>query len=94
MLEKQYPKEDSPEIYEELRNEVKESLANWIAKHITLRKTPNYWHSSYGLKHHFERDTGIYVYNGAFKGAMIVAGYAAVDKKKQNWNYKITYHIK
>lgn len=94
MKQRQYPKEDSPEMYEELSSEVKASLATWIAENLTLRKTANFNHSSYGLKHRFEHDTSLYVYNGAFKGAMQAAGYVAVDSTEQNWHYKITYCAK
>ena len=94
MWERRYPKEDSPAMYEELTLEEKARLADWIAEKLTLRKTANFNHSSYGLKHLFEHDTGLYVYNGAFKGAMQAAGYMAVDPKEQNWHYKIKYCAK
>lgn len=92
-MERQFSPLDYPEMYEQLSSEEKGVLAEWISQHLTPRKTANYRHSSYGLKHHFQRNTGLYVNNGAFKGAMLEAGYQAVNKRKQNWQYRISVHI-
>lgn len=45
--------------------------------------------NSYGLKHVMERETGVYVTNGQFKGAMQAAGYEAFDTEDINWTYNI-----
>ena len=92
-MKQHYQKEDYPEMYEQLTDAEKKSLSDWISQHLSPRKTANYRHTCYGLKHHFMRNTGIYVFSGAFKGAMREAGYLAVDERKQNWNYRINVHI-
>ena len=80
---------DHPACYEDLPTETQTALIAWISEHFEPSRKI-YWHrSSYGLKHDFERDTGIYIYNGAFKGAMLKAGIIPVDDKKQNWNFKM-----
>ncbi len=46
--------------------------------------------SSYGLKHCFERSPGgFYLTNGAFKGAMLAAGYEPRDSTALNWQFRI-----
>ena len=80
---------DHPDCLEELSAKKQEALMAWIGKHFEPARQP-YWHrSSYGLKHDFQRDTGIYVYNGAFKGAMLKSGIVPADEKEQNWHFKM-----
>ena len=92
-MKQQYSKEDYPEMYEQLTDAEKAILGEWISHHIAPRKSANYRYTCYGLKHHFKRNTGLYVFNGAFKGAMREAGYQAVDVSKQNWSYRINVRI-
>lgn len=64
-------------------------LKTWILENCEKRKTINKKHSSYELKHIFERSPdGFYLTNGAFKGAMLDAGY---DKHSIgiNWCFAI-----
>ena len=63
---------------------------HWIKENIKPRKTPNYMHTSYGIKHLLQRDTGIYLTNGEFKDAMIKSGYDPVDSRWQNWAFCIS----
>ena len=53
-------------------------------------KTINRTTNSYGLKHLFEKETGIYVNNGAFKGAMFLAGFDVGDLFATNWHFNIS----
>ena len=50
----------------------------------------NRTNSSYGLKHLFEKETGIYVNNGAFKGAMFLAGFDVGNLFATNWQFNIS----
>ena len=80
---------DHPARFEELQAKKQAALLAWIGKHFEPSRQ-TYWHrSSYGLKHDFQRDTGIYVYNGAFKGAMLKSGIVPADEKEQNWHFKM-----
>ena len=80
---------DHPARFEELQAKKQLALLAWIARHFEPSRQ-TYWHrSSYGLKHDFQRDTGIYVYNGAFKGAMLKSGIVPADEKEQNWHFKM-----
>ena len=49
-----------------------------------------YRHTSYGLKHYLEHDTGIYVTNNAFKDAMLICGFEPADPHELNWHYCIS----
>ena len=62
----------------------------WIRKNIRPRKTPMLERTSYGLKHDFEHDTGLYLTNNEFKDAMLLCGYYPVDQNKLNWCYCIS----
>jgi hypothetical protein len=46
--------------------------------------------NSYGMKHDFAREPdGFYVYNGAFKGGMLAAGFRPVDRDEVNWRFRV-----
>jgi len=81
--------EDHPGCYDNLSLEEKRALDNWICSKFQKAKRIYRRRSSYGLKHDFERDSGIYVYNGAFKGAMLAAGFAPADETEQNWHFRV-----
>lgn len=82
---------NSPEYYQELSDEEKERLCDWIICNIFPRKTPNHEHSSYKLKHYFEHDKGgFYITNGQFKGAMIACGFEPVNENELNWHFSIS----
>jgi hypothetical protein len=82
--------QDTPECWRDLGTETQDALCDWIHQNIQPRKTANLYHTSYGLKHIFQHDTGTYVYNGQFKAAMLRCGYKPVDDHEQNWNYCIS----
>ena len=67
-----------------------DAIMNWISNSIAPRKTPLGGHTSYGIKHLLERDTGIYLTNNEFKDAMLQAGYEPVDPNELNWHYRIS----
>lgn len=48
-------------------------IAAWLRENITPIKTPTV--SSYGVKHVMERESGMYVNNGEFIAAALIAGY-------------------
>jgi hypothetical protein len=51
------------------------TAAEWISRRCWRRKAPNLRHSSYGLKHVFESETGAYASNGSFIRAAVGLGY-------------------
>ncbi|WP_346867460.1 MULTISPECIES: hypothetical protein [unclassified Clostridium] len=67
-----------------------DAVFNWIAENICPRKTPLLSHTSYGLKHTLESDTGIYLTNNEFKDAMLSCGYTPVNPNALNWSYCIS----
>ncbi len=54
------------------------------------RKTVLDTHTSYGLKHILERDTGLYLTNNEFKDAMLMCGYKPTNPNDLNWCYCIS----
>ena len=61
----------------------------WIRKNIRTGKKVLHGHTSYGMKHLLEHDTGIYLTNNEFKDAMLLAGFQPVNPKELNWKYRI-----
>ncbi len=80
---------NKPDEYDTLTPEKKELLAYWISKAVKPASTYDA-NSSYGIKHDFEYQTGVYVSNAEFKGAMLIADYLPHDAFAQNWHFKIT----
>lgn len=83
-------KVDLPIEFDLLSKEEQDLLIEWC---LLLDKIQNVnkKHSSYGLKHLFEHSSGgFYVNNGAFKGAMLKAGfkYSKGDPPK-NWYFNV-----
>ena len=79
---------NEPECYIDLNDKYKKALSDWIDERFEKAMIA-YRSSTYGLKHDFERETGIFVTNGEFKGAMLEAGFVAVNKDEINWHFKI-----
>ncbi|AVP62900.1 hypothetical protein C3B64_00965 [Clostridium botulinum] len=90
---KNYEDLNHPSCYEKLKDNEKEALDKWIKAKFEVAGKAYNKRSSYGLKHDFKRDTGIYVYNGVFKGAMLNAGFKAVDETQLNWDFYIKERI-
>jgi len=65
------------------------TLLSWIADNLRPVKNVNPIHTSYGLKHLFGSDSRLYVNNGAFRGAMLEAGFTEHNTKSFNVKYKI-----
>ena len=74
----------------ELSKEEQTQVLDWIEENIVPRKTAYEGVSSYGLKHIFTHDTGIYLTNNQFKHAMFIAGYEPVRPYMLNWHYCIS----
>lgn len=81
---------DSASDYNTMDIDDQRKLLIWIRSNVLSRKTPNRMHTSYGMKHVFERLTGIYVTNGQFKGAMQVLGFLPVNVQDRNWCFRIS----
>ncbi len=62
----------------------------WIDVNLFPRKTVLTTHTSYGIKHILERDTGIYLTNNEFKDAMLMCGYKPSNPNDLNWCYCIS----
>lgn len=85
-------KANNPNDFESLTASQKEILLDWcdlIGKISTINKK----HSSYGLKHIFEKSkNGFYVTNGMFKGAMLKLEYEyeLCHPTSPNWYFNIS----
>lgn len=65
------------------------AVDGWIRKNIRAGKKVLQGHTSYGMKHLLEHDTGVYLTNNEFKDAMLLAGYRPVNPNSLNWKYRI-----
>lgn len=82
---------NSPDDFLTLSPDEQKKLLELIALYLRPRKTLNTRHSSYGLKHQFERlMPGGYLTNGQMKGAMLAAGYEAGDQQFINWTFNVS----
>ena len=86
---KPYTRRDSGS-FEKLSEENQLRAVEWVKENFIPTKTPNFNHSSYGLKHILERDIGIYMENNAFKGLMLKCGFYPVNVGDLNWCYCIS----
>lgn len=77
---------NQPEDYQNLQETNRWVLDLWILNHLLPGRRMM---SSYELKHIMERENGLYVTNGQFKGAMQQAGYNAHDTSEINWLYHV-----
>lgn len=85
-------KEDDPARFDELDVLEKEQLIAWITKQYEPA-TGICPKTSYGLKHDFKRDSGMFVLNGVMKGALLSLGFVPVNTAKQNWNFRMKVKI-
>jgi hypothetical protein len=80
---------DDPARFQDLGVSQQSALVDWIRDVLVPAKRV-FGPTSYGMKHCFEREPdGFYVYNGAFKGAMIAAGFKPVDAFELNWRFRV-----
>lgn len=85
-----YPEGEDDELLDDMSPLEQEIVLLWISERLSPRKTVNDRHTSYGLKHCLEHDTGVYMTNNTFKDAMIRCGYAPHDEHELNWEYAIS----
>jgi hypothetical protein len=82
-------KANDPAGFQQLKPEEQAALVDWIRAVLVPAKTV-FRRNSYGMKHDFEREPdGFYIYNGAFKGAMLAAGFPPVDEGELNWRFRV-----
>ncbi|AWZ48438.1 hypothetical protein C3495_06235 [Clostridiaceae bacterium 14S0207] len=82
---------DDPKNFKDLSTTQKKILLNWIDENLEKIKSFNTKHTSYGLKHLFEKSTnGFYIDNGTFKGAMLEANYKIQNTNEKNWVFNIS----
>ncbi|MEG0754393.1 MAG: hypothetical protein RR461_11205 [Angelakisella sp.] len=83
---------DYPELFDQLPADRQQALIHWIEENLMPRKSFNNRYTSYGLKHRvtFPDNMDPYFYNGAFKGAMLKAGFSVRDSKALNWVFNIS----
>ena len=77
------------EEFRRLEPQQQEALVDWIRAVLVPAKTI-FHRNSYGMKHDFEREPdGFHIRNGAFKGAMLAAGFRPVDELELNWRSRV-----
>lgn len=88
MREKMY-EGDMEERFNELPIDRQKEIRSIIQGMVIPRVTINKKHSSYGMKHIFQKWCG-YMTNGEFTGAMLSMGYRPHDINAQNWHFRIS----
>lgn len=81
--------DDRPERFDDLSNDEKGIVLCWIREKVQHQSTILPEWTSYALKHFMERDTGLYITNGAFKGAMQRCGFVPEDAEAINWEFYV-----
>lgn len=87
-----YSKGNHPREYDDLPECNRYVLQEWTKECLEPVRTKNYYpyRTSYGLKHKFNgSNSGFYVTNGQFKGAMFEAGFEPEKVNTLNWTFKI-----
>jgi hypothetical protein len=80
---------NDPAGFQKLKPKEQAALVDWIRAVLVPAKTV-FRRNSYGMKHDFDHEPdGFYVYNGAFKGAMLAAGFHPVDENDLNWRFRV-----
>lgn len=86
-----YENHDSPLLFLELSPEEQMQLFTWCYNSLDKVGSINHQHTSYGLKHIFERSPlGFYVSNGQFSGAMLIAGFKHGYIHGRNMNFNVS----
>lgn len=81
---------DDPSNFMELTHEEQNTLLSWILDSLVPARSVNYRHNSYETKHDFSNSSlGFYISNGAFKGAMLIAGFTTDNTKQRNWSFNV-----
>lgn len=80
----------SKDLFTDLPESEQQKALEWIAAYMRPIKSENRRHSSYGLKHSLQYDTGVYMCNNQFKHLMLICGYEPVDEHELNWTFRIS----
>ena len=65
-------------------------ILDFIRANIRPRKTLNWSHTSYDIKHLITRLTGIYITDNQMKDAMLMCGFEPADEHWHNWIFYIS----
>lgn len=84
------PQGEDFKLLSDLLQEEQIAVLQWIMDNIEPRKTPNFHHSSYGIKALVERDCNFYISNNQMKDAMLIAGYKPAKINELNWYFSIS----
>jgi len=81
---------DCPSDFMNLDDEIKQRVISWCKKYCIISEGFYTDISSYGLKHNLEEDIGIYLTNGQFKGAMLLADFKSQKADNFNWYFNLS----
>lgn len=83
---------DHPNEFFQLPSETQKYVLSVIGEYFSPIKSINKSISSYELKHLLQNDKfgNLYLTNGQFKGAMLVAGFNADDTSELNWHFNLS----
>ena len=78
------------ETMNDLDEDTRYTVLEWIKWRIVPAKKFNFHHSSYGIKHRLQEELNLYLTNNQFKHAMLMCGYLPKDENETNWIYAIS----
>lgn len=83
-------KHNSSDAFEDLSKNKQDRAVQWCKDAFIEIKSINQDTDSYALKHIYESCGLGYIGNGAFKGAMLKAGFRCQDESELNWEFNIS----
>jgi hypothetical protein len=82
---------NNPNEFEKLTPRDRNMIVDWIVHHLNQIQSFNPRHISCEMKQLFEgSETGFYISNGTFKGAMADCGFKVKDKTELNWVFNVS----
>lgn len=85
---------NQPEAFDYLTPGEQKRLTDWVSEYLKPITSFNERHTSYGLKAVYANKGGVYIGNGAFKGAMLKCGFRVKDKSALNWVFNVSQQSK
>lgn len=82
--------DDRPASFVDLDPDEKNLATLWCSKHFEQSNEFNQQQSSNILKSLIEENTSLYLSNGQFKGAMLLAGFKVEDIESLNWSFNVS----
>ena len=81
---------DDTNVLADLAELEQKVILDFIKANIKSRKSPNWSHTSYGIKQLITRLTGVYITDNQMKDAMLMCGFKPVEEHWFRWVFRIS----